>query len=74
MCCFKANIKLTPNLTGNMNEVPVYFDDPPNRAGDTVGSQAVNIITGHGKHYFIVVLSCMADGILFFAQWLYLNG
>ena len=48
---------------GNMDEVPMCFDMPPDRTVNSKGEKTVQIkTTGHEKSHFTVVLSCCADG------------
>ena len=48
---------------GNMDEMPMNFDMPPNRTVNSKGSKTVLIkTTGHEKTRFTVVLACMAHG------------
>lgn len=48
---------------GNMDEVPMCFDMPPDRTVNNRGEKTVQIKTsGHEKSHFTVVLSCCADG------------
>lgn len=48
---------------GNMDEVPMCFDMPPDRTVNKAGEKTVQIKTsGHEKSHFTVVLSCCADG------------
>jgi transposase-like protein len=58
-----SRLSLESGLIGNMDEVPMSFDAPPNRTVDAVGVKSVNVVTtGHEKTHFTVVLSCLGDG------------
>ncbi|KAL7381042.1 hypothetical protein ABVT39_027717, partial [Epinephelus coioides] len=47
---------------GNMDEVPMCFDMPPDRTVNNSGEKTVQIkMSGHEKSHFTVVLSCCAD-------------
>ena len=48
---------------GNMDELPLSFDIPPNKTVDEIGKQSIVInTTGHEKMNFTVVLSVCLDG------------
>lgn len=48
---------------GNMDEVPLTFDAPPNRTVAQTGDKSVKITTtGNEKTRFTVVLACLASG------------
>ncbi len=48
---------------GNMDEVPMCFDMPPDHTVNNRGEKTVQIKTSaHEKSHFTVVLSCCADG------------
>ena len=48
---------------GNMDEVPLTFDVPSNKAVDVTGAKTIMIKTsGNEKMRYTVVLACCADG------------
>jgi len=48
---------------GNMDEIPMSFDIPPNKTINEIGSQSIVInTTGHEKMNFTLVLCVTADG------------
>jgi hypothetical protein len=50
---------------GNMDEVPLTFNVPPNKAVDMKGAKLITIKTyGHEKTHYTVVLACCAEGTI----------